>query len=217
VDDQTAGATPPRPTSKLVADVVRALRGWVLAAAGGVLILGCYLGVSAETEVGRQIPYLVSGGFFGLALVIVGAALLVADRIDAGRSQTRTAAQIEDLHNLIVAGSTPDPSSYYNYAQPAGTGTGGAPGPAGYSGYDPAASGGYSASPAPAGADDGSTAASAAVYDDGALYAVPTGRTFHRAYCELLAGKPAQQVDMETVAARTLSPCSVCTPSFTNA
>jgi hypothetical protein len=211
VDDQTAGATPPRPTSKLVADVVRALRGWVLAAAGGVLILGCYLGVSAETEVGRQIPYLVSGGFFGLALVIVGAALLVADRIDAGRSQTRTAAQIEDLHNLIVAGSTPDPSSYYNYGQP-GTG-GGEQGPAGYGGYDTAAATATPAGPTTA----GSTTSAAAAYDDGTLYAVPTGRTFHRAYCELLAGKPAQPVDVETVAARTLSPCSVCTPSFTNA
>jgi hypothetical protein len=53
--------------------------------------------------------------------------------------------------------------------------------------------------------------------DDGALYAVPSGRTFHRAYCELLSGKPAQPVDAETVAARTLSPCTVCAPSVATA
>ena len=200
MDDQTADATPTRPTSRLVVDVVRALRGWVLATAGGVLILGCYLGVAAETDVYRQIPYLVSGGFFGLALVIVGSALLIADRIDAGHSQNRTAAQVEDLHNLIVAGSTPDPSSYYYYAQGSATdATGGEASafiPTGYTGQD---------APAPG--------PSMPPFDEGALYAVPTGRTFHRAYCELLTGKPAQPVDAETVAARTLSPCTVCSPT----
>jgi hypothetical protein len=106
-----------RPTSRMVVDLVRALRGWVVAVAGGVLLLGAYLGISAETDPGRQLPYLVSGGFGGLALVILGSALLVADRIDAGReAQTRVAAQVNDLHTLIVEATGPDP------APPAGSG-----------------------------------------------------------------------------------------------
>jgi len=103
VDEQTAGAGT-RPTSRLVVDVVRALRGWVVAAAGGVLLLGCYLGVSKETDVAFQLPYVVSGGFGGLALVLIGSALLVADRIDASQAtQKRLASQIDDLHTLIIA------------------------------------------------------------------------------------------------------------------
>jgi hypothetical protein len=92
-----------RPTSRMVVDLVRALRGWVVAIAGGVLLLGAYLGISAETDPGRQLPYLVSGGFGGIALVILGSALLVADRIDASReAQARVASQVNDLHTLIV-------------------------------------------------------------------------------------------------------------------
>ncbi|WP_018639701.1 hypothetical protein [Parafrankia elaeagni] len=104
MDEQTAAAAGARPTSRLVVDVVRALRGWVVAAAGGVLLLGCYLGVSKETEVAYQLPYVVSGGFGGLALVLVGCALLVADRVDATQAtQSRLASQMDDLHTLIIA------------------------------------------------------------------------------------------------------------------
>ncbi len=107
VDEQTAGTGNPRPTSRLVVDVVRALRGWVVAAAGGVLLLGCYLGVSKETDVALQLPYVVSGGFGGLALVLIGSALLVADRFEAAQAaQARTVGQVDDLHSLIIAAAT---------------------------------------------------------------------------------------------------------------
>ncbi|SNQ47359.1 conserved hypothetical protein [Frankia canadensis] len=107
MDEQTAGTGNPRPTSRLVVDVVRALRGWVVAAAGGVLLLGCYLGVSKESDVALQLPYVVSGGFGGLALVLIGSALLVADRFDAARvAQARTVGQVDDLHSLIIAAAT---------------------------------------------------------------------------------------------------------------
>ncbi len=185
MDDQTGGTAAPRPTSRIVVEIVRALRGWVVAAAGGVLLLGCYLGVSKETDVARQLPYIVSGGFAGLALVGLGSALLVADRLDSARvDQTRLTAQVEDLHTLIVA-------SVPGTAEPAI----GAPG----------------RTPPTGPADEPATAATSAL-DDGILYAVPTGRTFHRASCELLAGKPAQPVDAAAATTRALSPCSVCDP-----
>ncbi|CAO5164057.1 Transporter [Frankia sp. AiPs1] len=107
MDEQTAGTGNSRPTTRLVVDVVRALRGWVVAAAGGVLLLGCYLGVSKQTDVAMQLPYVVSGGFGGLALVFIGSALLIADRVEATHSaQARVAGQVDDLHSLIIAAAT---------------------------------------------------------------------------------------------------------------
>jgi hypothetical protein len=193
VDDQNAGAARPRPTSRLVVDVVRALRGWVVAAAGGVLLLGCYLGVSKETDPGLQLPYIVSGGFGGLALVLVGSALLVADRLDASQAgQGRVASQVDDLHALIIAAAGTDLTTQPP-AVPAAT--------------QPTISGPVTEEPAVA-------AAAAVPADDRSLYAVPTGRTFHRASCELLAGKPAQAVDDGQIGSRGLSPCSVCAPGL---
>jgi hypothetical protein len=196
VDDQNAGAARPRPTSRLVVDVVRALRGWVVAAAGGVLLLGCYLGVSKETDPGLQLPYVVSGGFGGLALVLIGSALLVTDHFDAAQTnQARIASQVDDLHTLILSAATTDLAP----VQPGP----GASQPPGAGETVPGATGAGATRDAP----DGST-------DDGTLYAVPTGRTFHRASCELLAGKPAQPVDGGQIATRGLSPCPICAPAL---
>ncbi|MGF7238738.1 MAG: hypothetical protein ACQSGP_27840 [Frankia sp.] len=100
-----------RPTGRLIADVVRALRGWVVAVAGGVLLLGAYLGVSKQTNVALQIPYLVSGGMGGMALVILGAALVVADKLEDTRGDSgsgRLARQVDDLHGLIVSAAAAD-------------------------------------------------------------------------------------------------------------
>ncbi|WP_239381043.1 MULTISPECIES: hypothetical protein [unclassified Frankia] len=107
MDRQPAGGQRPRPTSRVVVDVVRAVRGWVVAVAGGVLLFGCYLGVSAETDPGRQLPYFASGGLGGLALVLLGCALLVADQIDAvSKNDRRTDHQVDELHRLIVTAAS---------------------------------------------------------------------------------------------------------------
>ncbi|MCK9923113.1 transporter [Frankia sp. AgPm24] len=119
MDEQTAGPGKARPTTRLVVDVVRALRGWVVAAAGGVLLLGCYLGVSKQTDVAMQLPYVVSGGFGGLALVLIGSALLVADRVEATQAaQARASAQVDDLHSLIIAAATTGLEAEGGTAQP---------------------------------------------------------------------------------------------------
>lgn len=186
MNEQSTGATGARSTSRLVVDVVRALRGWVVIAAGGVLLLSCYLGVSAESDPGLQLPYLASGGLTGLALVLIGCALLIADRIESTRTtggsaaQARLAEQVDDLHALVVAAANAAPGA--TPAQPAAPVAVPAPAPA----------------PTPA--------------DDGSVYAVSGGRTFHRPGCELLAGKAPQRVEPSQVSARGLSPCSVCAP-----
>jgi hypothetical protein len=183
VDEQSAATTGSRSTSRLVVDVVRALRGWVVIAAGGVLLLSCYLGVSSESDPGLQLPYVASGGLTGLALVFIGSALLIADRIEATRTggaagQTRLAEQVDDLHALVLAAAGAAPATVVTPSQAA-------PAPA-------------AAAPAPA--------------DDGSVYAVAGGRTFHRPGCELLAGKAAQRVEPSQVSSRDLTPCSVCAP-----
>jgi hypothetical protein len=177
--------------------LVRALRGWILAAAGAVLLLGCYLGVSREELVSRQLPYLVSGGFGGLALVIVGSALLVADRAAGGRAlELRQARQIDDLHALIVAATTAGSQQPAQAAQASATTPAGAqatvPGLSGPVGQ-PAMSGGQGDGLAP-------------------WLAVPAGRTFHRPGCDLVTGKPALPVGPAEVETRGLTPCKVCTP-----
>ncbi len=153
--------------------MVRAVRGWVVAVAGGVLLFGCYLGVSAETDPGRQLPYFASGGLGGLALVFLGGALLVADQIDAAsKGRGRLDRQVDELHTLIVAASSASPSS------------------------------------APTAATD----PVAGTNDDGGLFAVPAGRTYHRRTCEMIVSKPAQPVDPDQIAARGLTPCTICEP-----
>jgi hypothetical protein len=127
VDKQSAGEQHPQPTSRLVVDVIRALRGWVVGVAGGVFLFGCYLGVSAEREPARQLPYLASG-LGGLALVMFGGALLVADQIETvSREERRTNYQVDELHQLIVAaagaGSAPSSGVTGDTATPFSTGT----------------------------------------------------------------------------------------------
>ncbi|WP_131745852.1 hypothetical protein [Frankia sp. Cppng1_Ct_nod] len=180
MDRQPAGGQRPRPTSRVVVDVVRAVRGWVVAVAGGVLLLGCYLGVSAETDPGRQLPYFASGGLGGLALVLLGSALLVADQIDAtSRAQSHSDHQLDELHALIFTA--------------AGSG-------------------------AAFGAATDATGLTARtdtdISDDGGLFAVPAGRTYHRRTCGMIVGKPAQPVDPDQIAARGLTACTICEPKI---
>ena len=49
--------------------------GLVLPAIGIVLIVVAYLGTAEETIVAAQIPYLLSGGILGLALILCGLGL----------------------------------------------------------------------------------------------------------------------------------------------
>ena len=51
---------------------VPVIAGIVVAALGLALIGLAWSGVAGEADVSRQVPYLVSGGIFGLALVLIG-------------------------------------------------------------------------------------------------------------------------------------------------
>ena len=92
---------------------VRPAIGWILAALGALaLFLGWY-GVSGESLTSKQLPYLVSGGLTGIALVVVASVFLATE--DVRRQLSRVDElhrKVDDLYSLFVeelaAPSRPD-------------------------------------------------------------------------------------------------------------
>lgn len=82
---------------------VRPYLGYVLVAIGIILLVVGYLGVSREVYVGRQIPYLISGGLFGVAAVSLGSRLMLIEdlRRDSGRLN-RLEKAVLDLHQALL-------------------------------------------------------------------------------------------------------------------
>lgn len=75
--------------------------GWAALAAGAVLCVIGWYGVSGERFAARQLPYLASCTIPGAALIVAGAVLLTH-----GRSAL-AAARVEELYQLL-AGVEPD-------------------------------------------------------------------------------------------------------------
>lgn len=84
--------------------------GWILIAGGALLILLGYLGVSRESIVAKQLPYLISGGIGGVLLCVLGAYVLGTEELrkDSGRLD-RLEQMVEDLHTTLLR-RTDDPS-----------------------------------------------------------------------------------------------------------
>lgn len=82
---------------------IRPVFGWVLAGLGALaLFLGWY-GVSGEALTAKQLPYLVSGGLTGIALVIIAGVFLATE--DMRRQLSRVddlERKIDDLYGLFV-------------------------------------------------------------------------------------------------------------------
>jgi hypothetical protein len=81
---------------KWVGRATRPVWGWILVGLGLLLILIGYLGISREALVAKQLPYLISGGIGGIALVGFGAMLVGTE--DLKRTQER----IDDLEHLVA-------------------------------------------------------------------------------------------------------------------
>lgn len=82
---------------------VRPVFGWVLAALGALsLFLGWY-GVSGESLTSKQLPYLVSGGLTGIALVVVASVFLATEDVRRQLSQVDDLRRkVDDLYALFV-------------------------------------------------------------------------------------------------------------------
>ncbi|MFF3336033.1 hypothetical protein ACFYWX_42050 [Streptomyces sp. NPDC002888] len=76
--------------------------GWAALAAGAVLCVIGWYGVSGERYAARQLPYLASCTVPGAALIIAGAVLLTQGR------GALAAARVEELHGLLVAAEPAD-------------------------------------------------------------------------------------------------------------
>ena len=79
--------------------------GVALTVVGFVLIAIAWRQVAAETNVALQLPYLVSGGLTGLALVMVGVTVInvAAKRRDAVLREQQTALLADAIHELSAA------------------------------------------------------------------------------------------------------------------
>jgi hypothetical protein len=92
--------------------------GWLLIAAGALLILLGYLGVSRESIVEKQLPYLISGGIGGVLLCVLGAYVLGTEELrkDSGRLD-RLEQMVEELHGALL--TRPDAPGNEEPAAPA--------------------------------------------------------------------------------------------------
>ncbi|MFE7892506.1 hypothetical protein [Streptomyces sp. NPDC057412] len=76
--------------------------GWAALAAGAVLCVIGWYGVSGERFAERQLPYLASCTVPGAALIVAGAVLLAHGR------GALAAARVEELYGLLVAAEPDD-------------------------------------------------------------------------------------------------------------
>jgi hypothetical protein len=78
---------------------------WVCIAAGAVVLLLGWWGISGTTSVGRQLPYIISGGLFGIFLLGVGGLLWVSADL---RDEWRELWQIRDALAKVASGQGAD-------------------------------------------------------------------------------------------------------------
>jgi hypothetical protein len=81
---------------KWVGRATRPVWGWILVGLGFLLVLIGYLGISREALVAKQLPYLISGGIGGIALVGFGAMLVGTEDLK------RTYERIDHLEDLVA-------------------------------------------------------------------------------------------------------------------
>jgi hypothetical protein len=74
---------------------------WVCIAGGAVVLLLGWWGISGTTNVGRQLPYIISGGLFGVFLLGIGGMLWVSADL---RDEWRELWGIRDALNKVAAG-----------------------------------------------------------------------------------------------------------------
>ena len=102
-------------------DSVRPVLGYVLVAIGLIALLIGWYGVSGESIVAKQLPYIASGGLLGVALVALGGRfMLIQDlRRDSNRLD-RLETMVNELHAALLA--RPDAPGRELYIRSAGIG-----------------------------------------------------------------------------------------------
>jgi len=93
------------PVNRLLRQASGAPLGWMVTAVGAALLVVGWYGVSGESVVAKQVPYLASATIPGAALVIAG--LLVAARHHPGERDRQVLA---DLHAALLEPAPPSES-----------------------------------------------------------------------------------------------------------
>ncbi|HEY2814737.1 MAG TPA: hypothetical protein VGJ03_14830 [Acidimicrobiales bacterium] len=179
-----------------VGKATRPVVGWVLLGLGGVFILMGWIGVSGETIVAKQIPYVVSGGIAGVVLAIIGAYFLGTEELrkDSGRLD-RLERMVDELHATLLqqttAGAVARPNASVN-----GSSSSASP---------------RSSSPSTA---QSSSAPSSSAEPASSFVAINGGSTYHRPGCPMVEGKSGSSVMApSTVRKRGLEACPLCEPA----
>lgn len=86
-----------------VSRATRPVVGWILVGIGAVMIIIGYLGVAHQVLVAKQIPYLVSGGILGVAVVGLGVMFIATEQVrhDADRLD-RLERMVDELHSVLL-------------------------------------------------------------------------------------------------------------------
>jgi hypothetical protein len=170
--------------AKSLGKTSRPVVGWVLTGVGLLAIFLGWFGLSGQALVAKQLPFLISGGIGGIALVAIGAVILGTEdlRKDSGRLD-RLEKQIAQLHAVLLArADAPDlslgerePPRHPNGKHEREL-------------YGP----------------DG---------DGDELVALPGATTFHRPECAMVEGKAeAEAITSDVALAEGLKPCRLCDP-----
>jgi len=84
-------------------EVIRPYAGWGLAVLGAVFIVVGWIGISGESLVAKQMPYLISGGVGGVALVGLGVLFLGTEERQRDRARIdQLEAMVADLHSVLL-------------------------------------------------------------------------------------------------------------------
>ena len=142
----------------------RVLAAALLLVAGIIIVLLGWYGAANTNILTEQVPYLISGGLLGMALIIVSAVVGSSASLERENRELR-----RDLTRLL--------SSSGNRFM----------------------GGGLAAAPR-----GGS--------DDGRVYTVPGGRSFHIAGCPIVEGKRASEMSLQEAMDAGHSACKLCGP-----
>lgn len=83
---------------------------WICIAAGAVVLFAGWWGISGTTEVGRQLPFIISGGLFGVFLLGLGGMLWVsADLRDEWRELWAIRSALAAIANNRESEHAPGP------------------------------------------------------------------------------------------------------------
>ena len=162
----------------------RPVVGWVLTGVGLLAIFIGWFGISGQALVAKQLPFLISGGIGGIALVAIGAVILGTEdlRNDSGRLD-RLEKQIAQLHAVLLArADAPDVSLFEGESprHPNGKHERDLYGPDG---------------------------------EPEEFVALPGATTFHRAECAMVEGKTeAEAITTDVALSEGLKPCRLCDP-----